>query len=151
MTIYNYVVVKMKIEKKIIFFQSQTHAWKWIYLVVQPIHESLLIIYSEDLSFHNIMMICRMNILFLQSQKISPEKSSLQCRLVINHVASLVAQMVKNLPAMQETRVLSPIREDALEKGKATHSSILAWKIPWTEEPGGLQSTQLQSRTWLSD
>ena len=48
--------------------------------------------------------------------------------------------MVKNRPATQETRVQSLGREDPLEKGKATHSSILAWKIPWTEEPGGLQS-----------
>ena len=48
--------------------------------------------------------------------------------------------MVKNLPAMQETWVWSLGREDALEKGKATHCSILAWRIPWTEEPGGLQS-----------
>ena len=48
--------------------------------------------------------------------------------------------MVKNLPAMQETRVLSLGREDPLEKGMATHSSILAWRIPWAEEPCGLQS-----------
>ena len=54
--------------------------------------------------------------------------------------ASLVAQAVKNLPAMQETRVQSLGWEDPLEKGMATHSSILAWKIPWTEEPGRLQS-----------
>ena len=53
---------------------------------------------------------------------------------------SLVAQMVKNLPAMQETWVQSLDEEDPLEKGMSTHSSILAWKIPWTEEPGGLQS-----------
>ena len=53
---------------------------------------------------------------------------------------SLVAQMVKNLPARQETWVPSLGGEDPLEKGMATHSSILAWKIPWTEEPGGLQS-----------
>ena len=52
--------------------------------------------------------------------------------------ASLVAQMVKNLPAKQETRVRSLGQEDPLEKGMATHSSILAWRIPWTEEPGGL-------------
>ena len=49
--------------------------------------------------------------------------------------ASLVAQMVKNLPVMQETRVWSLGREDPLEKGTAIHSSILAWRIPWTEEP----------------
>ena len=53
--------------------------------------------------------------------------------------ASLVAQTVKNLPAMQETMVQSLGREDPLEKGMATHSSILAWRIPWMEEPGGLQ------------
>ena len=52
--------------------------------------------------------------------------------------ASLLAQMVKNLLVMQETWVQSLGWEDALEKGKATHSSILAWKIPWTEGPGGL-------------
>ena len=51
-----------------------------------------------------------------------------------------VAQMVKNLPAMKETRVRSLGREDPLEKGMAIHSSILAWKIPWTKEPGSLQS-----------
>ena len=48
--------------------------------------------------------------------------------------------MVKNLPAMQETQVGSLGREDPLEKVMATHSSILAWRAPWTEEPGGLQS-----------
>ena len=52
--------------------------------------------------------------------------------------------MVKNLPAMQDTQVQSLGREDALEKGLATHSRILAWRIPWTEEPGGLQSMGLQ-------
>ena len=54
--------------------------------------------------------------------------------------ASLVAQTVKNLPAMQETWVQSLGQEDPLEKGMATHSSILAWRILWTEEPSGLQS-----------
>ena len=54
--------------------------------------------------------------------------------------ASLVAQSVKNLPAVQETRVRSLSWEDPLEKEMATHSNILAWKISWTEEPGGLQS-----------
>ena len=52
--------------------------------------------------------------------------------------ASLVAQMVKNLCARQETQVQSLSQEDPLEKGMATYSSILAWRIPWTEEPGGL-------------
>ena len=51
-----------------------------------------------------------------------------------------MAQIVKNLPAKWETWVLSPDQEDPLGKGMATHSNILAWEIPWTEEPGGLQS-----------
>ena len=52
----------------------------------------------------------------------------------------LVAQTVKSLPTMRETWVRSLGQEDTLEKGMATHSSVLAWRIPWTEEPGGLQS-----------
>ena len=55
-------------------------------------------------------------------------------------LASLVAQTAKNLPAMWETQVQSLGWEDPLEKGMAIHSSILAWRIPWTEEPGGLYS-----------
>ena len=58
--------------------------------------------------------------------------------------ASLVAQRVKNLPAMQETQVQSLSWEDALEKGMAIHSSTLAWRIPWREEPGGLSSMRSQ-------
>ena len=52
--------------------------------------------------------------------------------------------MVKNPPAIQETQVQALGQEDALEKGMATHSSILVWRIPWTEEPGGLQSMESQ-------
>ena len=55
-----------------------------------------------------------------------------------------MAQMVKNLPAVQETQVHSLDWEDPLEKKMTTHSSILAWRIPWTEEPDGLQSMGLQ-------
>ena len=55
-----------------------------------------------------------------------------------------VAQMVKNLPAMQETGVQPLGREDPLEKGMATYSSLLDWRIPWTEEPGKLQSIRSQ-------
>ena len=58
--------------------------------------------------------------------------------------ASLVAQTLKRLPAMRETQVQSLGWEDPLEKEMATHSSILAWGIPWTEEAGGLQSTGSQ-------
>ena len=56
----------------------------------------------------------------------------------------MAAQMVKNPPAMQETQVQSLGQEDPLEKEMATHSSILAWRIPWTEDPDGLQSMRLQ-------
>ena len=58
--------------------------------------------------------------------------------------ASLVVQTVKDRPAMQEIRVQFLGWEDPLEKAMVTHSSILAWRIPWTEEPGGLQSMGLQ-------
>ena len=63
-----------------------------------------------------------------------------------------MAWLVKNLPAMQETQIWSLGWEDALEKELATHSSMLAWEIPWTEEPGRLKSMGLQkSQTWFSD
>ena len=57
-----------------------------------------------------------------------------------HHQASLLTHMVKNLPAMQETGVRSLGREDSLEKGMATHSSVLVWRSPWAEGPGKLQS-----------
>ena len=60
---------------------------------------------------------------------------------------SLIAQMVKHLPAMQETRIQSPGQEDPLEKEMATHSSILAWRIPWTEEPSELVRRVTKSQT----
>ena len=64
--------------------------------------------------------------------------------------ASLVTQMVKNLPAVQEAQVWSLGQEDALEKGMATHSSIPAWRIPWTEEPDRLQfiGSQRVEHSW---
>ena len=65
-----------------------------------------------------------------------------------DHSASFVAQSVKNLPAVQETHVRSLGWEDPLEKEMATHSGILAWKISWTEEPGGLQSMGSQRVTY---
>ena len=64
--------------------------------------------------------------------------------LIVKIGHSLVAQMVKTLPATQETQVQSLGGEDPLEKEMATHSSILVWKIPWTEESGVLQSMGLQ-------
>ena len=62
-----------------------------------------------------------------------------------------MAQIVKNLPAMQKSLVPSLGPEDALEKGMATHSGVLAWRVAWTEEPGGLQSLGSQSQTRLRD
>ena len=63
----------------------------------------------------------------------------------------MVAQMAKNLPTVWESQVQSLDWEDPLEKGMETHSSILTWEIPWTEEPGGLQFMGLQSQTQLSN
>ena len=89
---------------------------------------------------------------------VSPAKSWAQSRssnsmlwLHCTPRASLVAQMVKNLSAMQETQVQSLDGEDPLEKRMATHSSILAWGIPWTEEPGRLQSMgwQRSGHNWV--
>ena len=63
-----------------------------------------------------------------------------------------MAQTVKNLPAMRETQVQFQDREDPLEKEMATHSSILVWEIPWTEESGGLQSNEVaKSQTRLNE
>ena len=66
------------------------------------------------------------------------------CLYLFIYWASLISQSVKHLPAVQGTRVRSLGREDPLEKEMATHSINLAWSIPWTEEPGRLQSTGLQ-------
>ena len=68
-----------------------------------------------------------------------PGKKHEKIYICIIESGFLLAQMVKNPPAVQETRVRSLGQEDLLEKGMATHSSTLAWRIPWTEEPGGLQ------------
>ena len=69
------------------------------------------------------------------------------------YVYKLGVQMVKNLPTMQENRIQSQGWEDPLEKGMATSFSILAWRIPWTEEPGRLQSVESQRvrYDWVSD
>ena len=66
-------------------------------------------------------------------------------------MASLVTQLVKSLPAVQKTQVQFPGQEDPLEKEMATHSSILAWRTPWTEEPDRLQSMELQESDMTSD
>ena len=85
------------------------------------------------------------SLLFIIFQGIFKKRLYVRHFLCLNRLwASLVAQMAKNLLAMQETLVRSLGQEDPLEKGMASHSSALAWRIPWTEEPGGLQSSGLQ-------
>ena len=78
----------------------------------------------------------------MQSNKLIKKKKSQHWDIAINE--TLVIQMVKNLPAMQETQDPSLGREDPLEKGMATHSSLPAWRILWTEKPGRLQSVGSQ-------
>ena len=73
------------------------------------------------------------------------------CFMFASPSTSLVAQMVKRLPIMRDTGFSPWEREDLLEKEMATHSSILAWKTPWTEKPGRVQSVGSQSRTRLSN
>ena len=79
-------------------------------------------------------------------------QGTLKSLLQHHNWASLVAQRLKHLPAMWETWVQSLGWEDTLEKEMATRSSILAWRIPWTEEPGGLQSTRSQrvGQDWVT-
>ena len=80
------------------------------------------------------------------------QHSSLKTPLLFSRWASLIAQLVKNLPAMQETGFNPWVGKIPLEEEMATHSNILAWEIPWAEEPGGLQSMGLQKiQTILSD
>ena len=81
---------------------------------------------------------------FLQNQDIWDQAEYTNLMIMHTLGASLVAQMVKKLPAMQETQVQTLGGEDPLEKEMATYSNILPWRIPWTEEPVGLQSIALQ-------
>ena len=91
--------------------------------------------------------ILAINWFFFNFEMINSQKSAKK-----HTVRSLTAaQMVKRLPTMRETWVRSLGQEDPLDKEMATHSRILAWKIPWIEEPGRLQSMGSQSQTWLSD
>ena len=119
----------------------------WFLFVWSP-KFCLLIIHPVD----KISECCKRPILLYLKKKLPGTKFSSQIYFHKSHEirisidsdvytrASLVAQMVKHLPTMQETWVRSLGQEYPLEKEMATHSSIHAWKIPWTEEPGGLQS-----------
>ena len=83
--------------------------------------------------------ICATSFPFYKMEKLKPTSHSFSMNYRL-HRDFPAAQMVKNLPAMQETQVLSLSQEDPLEKEMVTHSSSIAWRIPWTKEPGGLQS-----------
>ena len=89
-------------------------------------------------------------VVVLESKALGASEKHRECRAFpeLRRVL-LAAQMVKNFPAVQETLV-QPGSGRSPEKGMTTHSSVLAWRIPQTEEPGGLQSTGLQSQTELS-
>ena len=78
-------------------------------------------------------------------QRGHPASSTSSVNLEAEFATPLVAQTVKNLPAMQETWVQSPGQEGPLEEDIATRTSFLAWRIPWTEEPGGLRSVGLRT------
>ena len=86
------------------------------------------------------LLMARLDEVFVALQKQVHVDSPRFSRDSVKTQLSLAAQTVKNLPAMPETWVWSPGQKDPLKKGMAIHSSILAWRIPWTEEPGGLQS-----------
>ena len=81
------------------------------------------------------------------------DKINFKIKTITRDRASLVVQSVDNLPAIQKTWIQSLGQEDPLEEEMATHSSILAWRIPWTEEPGGLQSMGLQRvrHDWMTN
>ena len=84
------------------------------------------------------------SVVFLSTETDKVEATEKVYRPFIHSRVSLVPQVEKYLPVIQETQVQSLGCEDALEKGIATHSSILAWRNPWTEEPGGLQTMDSQ-------
>ena len=87
--------------------------------------------------------ICDYMLLFMKYLIISFNLTAINLYYLM--ISSMVIQMVENWPAMEETWVRPLSQEDPLEKGMATHSSVLALRIPWTEEPGGLQSTGSQN------
>ena len=116
--------------------------WPWSGHFNTPLHCPSII---QGMNMKTILSVLQYNCIFVTKRirrKIAMAKKG---------NVNLVAQMVKLLPTMWETWVWSLGREDPLEKEMATHSSTLAWKIPWTKEPGRLHSMGSQSRTRLSD
>ena len=106
-----------------------THAFQWILLVVKQVLEWL----ETQIDGPESQLVC-------DNLAEAWLRNGNKLDIYLRRGTSLVAHSAKNLPAMQETRVWTLGWEDSLEKEKATHSSILAWKIPWTGERGGLQS-----------
>ena len=105
---------------------------------------------------HQMIKLYTLNLLYISYISIKVQRFFFFLRIQLSTPASLnqcspVAQMVNNLHAVWETRVWHLDQEDPLEKGTTTHSSILTWRIPWTENPDGLQSMKSQSQTWLSE
>ena len=101
-------------------------------------------LFSSSLSALSVVSSAYLRLLKFLPAILIPAYASSSPAFLMMYSASLVAQTVKCLPAMRETRVRFLGREDPLEKEMAIHSSTLAWKIPWTEEPGRLQSMGLQ-------
>ena len=102
-------------------------------LVTIPLHAlgSLRFLHDPQICIHGFHEV---------AERITSHREAFDYLLPLGDPAPQVARMVKNLPVMQEATVRPLGWEDPLEKGMATHSTILAWRIPWTEEPGGLQS-----------
>ena len=104
--------------------------------------KNIRLLFPHLTAVHTLLGGCRTSIVLDTALSLDHSRANVLCVIILDHVKMcfLVAQMVKRLPTMQETRVLSLGREDPLEKEMATHSSILAWRFSWMEEPGGLQS-----------
>ena len=126
-----------------------SHVWVYIYLYAG---------FIEDLSQHQNIgksLLWGTIVFKVYFTSMVPNSSVVNniIKLLKPNRASLVAQMVKNLPAMQDTQVEYLGWEDPLEKGMATYSSILAWRILWTEDPGGLQSmgSQIVGENWVAN
>ena len=122
-----------------ITFTYLKHTIQGFFLVFLQIHATTIRVNLRILSLTFIReKSCTFSYHFLALHSPQPQKATNL------FYASMVAQMVKNLPAMWETQFRTLGGEEPLEKGMATHSSILAWRIPWTEDPSGLQSMGLQ-------
>ena len=123
-----------------IFSSRRTSPWQWYW------QTQLCIICKDEFCTTELVLILLVSVLSKTNKftKHFWSDNSVSLNWISTSEVSLVAQTVKNLSAMQENWVQSLGWEDPLEKKMATHSSVLAWRIPWTEGPGGLQSIGLQ-------